>query len=217
MGARAGYTLATALLVGAAGICGYFDWIFFLIPKAVIFPILIFIGLEITAQSFHATSIRHYAAVALACVPALAYLALITLKQVLPEVGKPFADLRPQTQHWIATVTMLSGGFIVTSLLWGTFLTHLIDGRVKPAAATLLMAGAFAWFGIIHSPLPSGPIKAPGAVLRQLSEEGRATASAHQTPYHWAAAYAAMAFTVLLLGRFGHRPAIHEVDAPRSA
>jgi len=25
-----------------------------------------------------------------------------------------------------------------------------------------------------------------------------------------------MAFTVLLLGRFGHRPAIHEVDAPRS-
>ena len=56
----------------------------------------------------------------------------------------------------------------------------------------------------------------PRRVLRQLSEEGRATASAYQTPYHWAAAYAAMAFTVLLLGRFGHRPAIHEVDAPRS-
>src|SRR5271157_5886183 len=107
----AGYTLATALFVGAAGICGYFDWIFFLIPKAVIFPILMFIGLEIAAQSFHATSVRHYAAVALACVPALAYLALITLKQVLPEVGKPFADLRPQTQHWIATVTMLCGGY----------------------------------------------------------------------------------------------------------
>ncbi len=83
--------------------------------------------------------------------------------------------------------------------------------------AYMLMAGAFAWFGIIHSPLPSGPIKAPGAVLRQLSEEGRATASAHQTPYHCAAAYAAMASTVLLLGKFGHRPAIHEVDAPRSA
>ncbi len=153
---------------------------------------------------------------ALACVPALAYLALITLNQVLPEVGKPFADLRPQTQHRIATVTMLSGGFIVTSLLWGTFLTHLIDGRVEPAAATLLMAGAFAWFGIIHSPLPSGPINAPAAVLRQLGAEGRATASAHQTPYHWAAAYAAMACTVLLLGRFGHRPAIHGADAPRS-
>ena len=215
MGARAGYTLATALFVGAAGICGYFDWIFYLIPKAVIFPILIFIGLEITAQSFHATSARHYAAVALACVPALAYLALITLNNVRPDLAKEFGDLRPETQHWIATVTILSGGFIVTSLLWGTILTHLIDGRVKPAAAALVLAGIFAWFGIIHSPLPSGEINAPWVVLRELEEQGRARASAHQTPYHWAAAYAAMAATVLLLGRFGHRPTIDEVEAPK--
>ena len=60
MGARAAYTLATALFVGAAGIFGFFDWIFFVIPKPVIFPILIFIGLEITSQSFHATPVRHY-------------------------------------------------------------------------------------------------------------------------------------------------------------
>ena len=55
MGARAGYTLATALFVGGAGVFGYFDWIFLLLPKAVVFPILIFVGLEITAQSFRAT------------------------------------------------------------------------------------------------------------------------------------------------------------------
>ena len=55
MGARCAYTLATALFVGAAGVFGFFDVIFLLIPKAVIFPILIFVGLEITAQSFHAT------------------------------------------------------------------------------------------------------------------------------------------------------------------
>ncbi|MFO0909265.1 MAG: permease [Isosphaeraceae bacterium] len=70
MGARAGYTLATALFVGGAGVLGYFDWIFYLIPKPVVFPILIFVGLEITAQSFHHTTRRHYPAVALACVPA---------------------------------------------------------------------------------------------------------------------------------------------------
>ena len=185
--------------MGAAGICGYFDWIFYLIPKAVVFPILIFIGLEITAQSFHATKARHYAAVALACVPALAYLALFALNQVLPELGKPFADLSPRLQHFVMTITVLSGsgGFIVTSLLWGTTLTHLIDGRVKPAAATLLLAGVCAWFGVIHSPLPSGPIAAPGTVLAQLETEGRARAGAGQSPYHWAAAYAAMAIVVL--------------------
>jgi AGZA family xanthine/uracil permease-like MFS transporter len=215
MGARAGYTLATALFVGGAGICGYFDWIFFLIPKAVIFPILIFIGLEITAQSFHATSARHYAAVVLACVPALAYLALIILKNVLPEMETSFGELKPEAQPLIATVTILSGGFIVTSLIWGTFLTHLIDGRVKPAAATLVIAGVFSWFGIIHSPLPSGEINTPAVVLRKLEDQGRGRTAAQQTPYHWAAAYMAMAAVVLAMGRFGHRPTIDEVESPK--
>src|SRR5271167_4160408 len=96
MGARSAYTLATAVFVGAAGIFGFFDWIFFLIPKAVIFPILIFVGLEITAQSFHATPVRHYPAVALACVPALAYLTGLALKQLSPDL-KPFAELLPAT------------------------------------------------------------------------------------------------------------------------
>jgi AGZA family xanthine/uracil permease-like MFS transporter len=207
MGARAAYTLATALFVGAAGIFGYFDWIFFVIPKAVIFPILIFIGLEITAQSFHATPARHYPAVALACVPALAYLAVLALKQLSPEL-KPFAEMQPQTQHWIQTVTVLAGGggFIVTCLIWATALAHLIDGRVRGVVATLLLAGAFSWFGIIHSPLPASPILSPSAVIRELKLQGRAAASAQQTPYHWSAAYALMALAVLGLSRFGTVP-----------
>jgi AGZA family xanthine/uracil permease-like MFS transporter len=215
MGARSAYTLATALFVGAAGIFGFFDWIFFIIPKAVIFPILIFIGLEITSQSFHATAPRHFPAVALACVPALAYLALLAISQLMPEVGKPFAELRPQTQHWIQSVTMLAGGFIVTSLLWGTALAHLIDGRVRPVVATLLIAAVFSWFGVIHSPLPSNPIMPPAQVLRQLEAEGRFKASAGQTPYHWAAAYALMAVAILLLSRWGQPPTRAEIDSPK--
>ncbi len=215
MGARSAYTLATALFVGAAGIFGFFDWIFLIIPKAVIFPILIFIGLEITSQSFHATAPRHFPAVALACVPALAYLALLALNQVMPEVGKPFAELRPHTQHWIQSVTMLAGGFIVTSLLWGTALAHLIDGRVRPVMATLLIAAVFSWFGVIHSPLPSNPIMPPAQVLRQLEAEGRLKASAGQTPYHWAAAYALMAVAIVLLDRWGQPPTRAEIEAPK--
>jgi adenine/guanine/hypoxanthine permease len=211
MGARSAYTLATALFVGAAGIFGYFDWIFFVIPRPVIFPILIFVGLEITSQSFHATSHRHYPAVALACVPALAYLAMLTLGRIMPELGKPFAELGPQTQHYIQTVTVLAGGFIVTSVLWATALAHLIDGHVRQVVATLLLASVFSWFGIIHSPLPSSPIMSPGAVIQQLEKDGRAKATALQTPYHWSAAYALMAFAVLALGRFGTKPSHDQI------
>jgi adenine/guanine/hypoxanthine permease len=215
MGARAAYTLATAIFVGAAGIFGYFDWIFFIIPKAVIFPILIFVGLEITAQSFHATPARHYPAVALACVPALAYLALLTLKQLMPEMGKSFAELSPPTQHWVQTITVLAGGggFIITSLLWATALAHMIDGRVRPLVATLVLAAVFSWFGVIHSPLPSSPILSPAAVIRQLDAEGRARASAHQTPYHFAAAYGLLAVALLALSRFGTLPVHPEVES----
>jgi adenine/guanine/hypoxanthine permease len=175
MGARAAYTLATALFVGAAGIFGFFDWIFFIIPKPVIFPILVFVGLEITSQSFHATPVRHYPAVAMACVPALAYLASLALAQILPVMGKPFAELPPPTQHWIQTVMVLAGGgtFIVTSVLWATALAHVIDGRVSATVGTLLLCAVFSWFGIIHSPLATAPIAMPGEVIAQLQKDGR--------------------------------------------
>jgi AGZA family xanthine/uracil permease-like MFS transporter len=208
MGARSAYTLATALFVGAAGIFGFFDWIFFFIPKAVVFPILIFVGLEITSQSFHATPVRHYPAVAIACVPALAYLAVLSYKQLLPEL-KPFAEMQPASQHWIQTVTVLAGGggFIVASLLWATALAHLIDGRIRPVVATLLIASVFSWFGIIHSPLASSPIMTPSAVIAQLETEGRLKATSQQTPYHWAGAYALAAIALFGLHRFG-KPAV---------
>ena len=75
MGGRAAYTLATALFIGLAGGLGWFAHLFEWLPEAACFPILVFVGLEIGAQSFRATPTRHYAALALAMLPALAYLA----------------------------------------------------------------------------------------------------------------------------------------------
>ncbi len=216
MGAGAAYTLATALFIGGAGVFGYFDWIFYLLPKSVVFPILIFVGLEITAQSFHATPVKHYPAVALACVPALAYLAVLALKQILGE-AKPFEQWSPQAQHWFQSVTILSGGFIVTSLLWGSILTHLIDGRLRPAVISLVLAGACALFGVIHSPLPAGPIVLPTEAIRQLGDEKRFEASKLQTPYHWAAAYWVSAGLLLALGRWGRPPELKPEGGPVDA
>lgn len=213
MGARAGYTLATALFVGAAGTLGFFDWIFLLLPKAVVFGILIFVGLEITAQSFHATPARHLPAVALACVPALAYLAIIALKNVLPEV-KPFGEFSPPAQHFIQTVTILSGGFIVTSLLWGSILSHLIDRKVVSAVVCLVLAAAFSLFGVIHSPFDNSPILMPTEVAARLEAEGRSKATEYQRPHHWAIAYLVMAGAVLVIGKFGKLPEEGAAEEP---
>jgi AGZA family xanthine/uracil permease-like MFS transporter len=206
MGARAAYTLATALFVGSAGVFGYFGWIFALIPRAVVFPILIFVGLEITAQSFRATPRRHYPALGLACVPALAYLAFLVADRLLGASGKAFGAYPPGIQSWLQSITVLSGGFIVTSLLWGTGLARIIDGRVPAAAATFGVAAVFALFGIIHSPLPSSPILLPQDAIARLKATGRYAATAGQTPYHWAAAYFCMAVMLLALRKLGSLP-----------
>ena len=137
MGGRAAYTLWTALLIGAAGLTGYFIFFYVYVPKVAIFSILIFIGIEITAQSFHVTPRRHFAALAIACLPALAKLVMIN---------------QPQSQS-AETLQQLAGGFIITSLIWASALAFIIDRKFYFAAAFFLAAMVCSLFGIIHSPL----------------------------------------------------------------
>jgi AGZA family xanthine/uracil permease-like MFS transporter len=231
MGGRAAYTLATALFVGSAGILGYFGFFYMLIPKATVFPILIFVGLEITAQSFHATPKRHYTAVAIACVPALAYLAILQLDGLLGMIGAAGEHLPPSKLFEIHTVRVLSAGFVFTSLLWAGMLASLIDRRLYRGAMYAVIAAIAAFFGVIHSPLPGSPIQAPwqigaastGDSARVLHErasrEVAATESAggdaeakelpeyvRRTPYDYATAYLLLAALFTARGYWGaHR------------
>jgi adenine/guanine/hypoxanthine permease len=181
MGGRAAYTLATALFIGAAGLLGWFTHLFDWLPEAAAFPILVFVGMEITCQSFHATPARHYPAVVLAILPALAYLALLPMTQALG--GRPPAEYAAVV---VQSLRCLSAGFIVTSLLWASSLAELLDGRLLRAASYLIVAAACSLFGIIHSPLDPPVIGLPSAVLAKMSAN---PAILCQSPYHWSAAY----------------------------
>ena len=206
MGGRSAYVLATALFVGGAGVLGYFGYLYAIIPKPTVFPILVFIGLEITAQSFHATPKKHYAAVALACVPALASLALIYADKVIggigamqlldPATGQP-ALLSLDTMSGplgeeLMTIRMLANGFVLTGLLWSSALVALIDRRMKLAAVYFLVAAICVFFGFIHSPLNGGPIYLPW----DLAEETR------WLVYRFVAGYASMAVLLTIWSQF---------------
>lgn len=193
MGGRAAYTLVTALFVGFAGFFGWFDFLFAWLPKPAMFPILVFVGLEITAVSFRATPEPHYPALAIAFLPALAYLITVPLKQVL---GPQLAS--PSTAVMVQTLWCLANGFIVTSLLWSASLAALIDGALRKSAGFLATASVAAFFGVIHSPLASEQIDLPWNVMANF--KGLAfDAVKFQTPYHWSAAYALSALLVLAL------------------
>ncbi len=198
MGGRAAYTLATALFIGVAGLCGWFTHVFTWLPAAATFPILIFIGLEIGSQSFHATPKAHYPAVALAMLPALAYLALIPVDQVLAGSTPP-----EHVAAAVQTLRCLSSGFIVTSLLWASALAAVIDGKMPRAVGVLAIAAVCSLFGVIHSPLVPAVIAWPHAVFAALPDD---PAILCQSPYHWAAAYGLAALVLAILGwRGGNR------------
>ena len=196
MGGRAAYTLATAIFVGVAGISGWFHVLFNWLPEAAMFPILVFVGLEITAQSFKATPVRHYPALALAVLPALAVLV------TMPQKGDP-KDAKDQA------LLCLANGFIVTSMLWAAALAAILDGRLKRAATYFGVAGACSLFGIIHSPLRQAVIALPQHVYEEMPQK---TEFLCQSPFHWAAAYvlAAIMLRCLAVCRTDHDTSDHE-------
>ena len=165
MGARAGYTLATGLVIGVGAAVGVVSVLVRLLPEAAVAPILIFIGLEITAQAFVASPARHAAAVAISFIPAVAALVLIQGGLLLGGVGKSAgrSDGRGPRLAWDALL-VLGNGFIVTALLWGSALVAIIDRRLRVAAAVLAVAAVATLFGLIHSPLPGGAVFWPWAV-----------------------------------------------------
>jgi AGZA family xanthine/uracil permease-like MFS transporter len=202
MGGRAAYTLATALFIGLAGGLGWFAHLFEWLPAVACFPILVFVGLEIGAQSFRATPARHYAALALAILPALAYMALIPLDRALGRDGQP----APEAASAILALRCLASGFIVTSLLWASALAEVLDRHMFRAAAYLGVAAVGSLVGIIHSPLTPAVIGWPWDVYaRMLAKMPQTPDILSQSPYHWAGGYVLAAGMLMLIGRTSGR------------
>jgi AGZA family xanthine/uracil permease-like MFS transporter len=84
------------------------------------------------------------------------------------------------------TLTMLSNGFIITGLLWGSMLAFLIDHKARQAALCSAVCAVLTLFGIIHSVMPSGELYLPW----------RIASHAH---YMLAVAYLALSCILLLL------------------
>lgn len=186
MGGGAGYTLATALFIGLGGMLGYLGWLVDRLPEAAVAPILIFIGVEIFAQAFHATPAAHYQAVAFGLIPVLANLVLLQSNSLLGGLGKAAADLTGEAARGYHALVLLGNGFIITSLLWMAALSKIIDHRLRTAAAYMAAAAGASLVGLIHSPFADGRLFPPWA-------------PPDATPWLMAAAYLLVAGVLLAL------------------
>jgi AGZA family xanthine/uracil permease-like MFS transporter len=186
MGARAGYTLATGVVIGAGAAVGIVGLLVSLLPEAAVAPILIFIGLSITAQAFVASPARHGLAVAVSLIPAAASVILIIMNGVLGTVGTAAADLTGHARETYATLLVVGNGFVLTALAWATALCCIVDRRLPLAAAVLAAAGVASLFGLMHSPLATGAVFWPWSIT-------------NAAPLGLAGAYGVAAAVLLLL------------------
>ncbi|MFQ5946932.1 MAG: MFS transporter [Anaerolineae bacterium] len=170
MGARAGYTFATGLVIGVGSALGVISLLVGWLPEAAVAPILVFIGLGITAQAFVASPTRHAPAVAMAFLPVVAALLLIHTGGVLSSLELSPADLAGEAKVTHQTLLVLGNGFILTALLWGSAVAWIIDRQLARAALVFVLCSVAALFGLIHSPLQTGALFLPWTVESALPE-----------------------------------------------
>ena len=185
MGATWWYTLLTGILIGVCSIIGLLSLFVSLIPRAVIAPIFIFIGFEIMRQAYNDSPPAHSPAVSFSILPVVASMVLIILGQFTGASGIVPEKLPGRLLILHQTLTMLSNGFIITGLLWGSMLAFLIDHQAKRAALCAAISAILTLFGVIHSVLPTGELYLPWHIQSQ----------AH---YMTALAYAALSAILLL-------------------
>ena len=195
MGATWWYTLLTGLLIGICSVVGLLSLLVSLIPRAVIAPIFIYIGFEIMRQAYKDSPPAHSPAVSLSLLPVIASLVLIILGQFMSAMGATPDKLPIRLQIMHQTLTMLSNGFIITGLLWGSMLAFLIDHKARLAALCSAICALFTLFGIIHSVLPTGELYLPWKIARN-------------APYMVTLAYLALSGILMLLTKPKEKPAL---------
>ena len=192
MGARSGYTLLTGVVIGLGGMLGYLSNLVELLPLAVLAPILVYVAISITTQAFEATPTRYAAAVVFSFFPAIARMLAIKLGDPTYVTPEHFAALFNDASRGIAelaVITVLGNGFIITSMIWASFVVAMIDGRNGRASLIVLLGGALTLFGVIHSVQPAGGLYLPWLL----------DATSRGIVWQFAGAYLALGVVLLLL------------------
>jgi len=164
LGGRAGYALGVGGILFLSAVFGFLSVLHGLVPMAAVAPILVFIGLVITAQAFQESPKAHALAVAFAMLPHVSNL-LVTkwgsyknsFAEVfgarMPELTDPdiVQAMLKQGAHVMGHVS-LAGGSILVGLFWGSTVAFLVDRAWYRAGVILAGCGLLSLFGVIHAP-----------------------------------------------------------------
>ena len=166
LNARSAYLLINILIVCIGGFLNIVGFIVNLIPEAIIAPILLYVALEISQQAFIYSNRKHFPVIIVSLFPSIARLLLIKISDnsLISSDKLENINLINNKLGLIndnLAITILGNGFIITGMLWGTFLYYLIDKKYYSSIICLIVLSVLSYFGVIHSIFLSGKLYIP--------------------------------------------------------
>ncbi len=155
-GGRAGYSLASGVVIGILCFLGLFGVLDALLPVPAIVPILLYIGLLIGAQAFQAVPRLHAIAVVAAILPNLAQWAHGLIDNALNAAGTSATEVGMEALNGAGVVyeglKTLGEGAVLVGLILGTMVTFILEKKFLYAAIASAVGAVLSFIGLIHAP-----------------------------------------------------------------
>jgi AGZA family xanthine/uracil permease-like MFS transporter len=155
LGARSGYSVINGAVITIICFTGLMSVIEASVPLEAGYPILLWIGIVITAQAFQTTPKEHAPAVALGLMPAISSWGLNLLRQGINSRGEFTAaqvnDIISKTVPHLKGILVFSEGALFSAMLLSAVAVYLIQKDFLKAFLWTLPLIVFSYFGFIHS------------------------------------------------------------------
>jgi AGZA family xanthine/uracil permease-like MFS transporter len=205
MGGRIGYSAATGIMVIVLSWLGIISVLLALVPVVAISPILLYIGMLMTAQAFQTTPLKHAPAIALAFTPHLAAWAKLLIDTMLNStmnaaatVGGLSADKAaavkaaaiaalPQQGVLYKGLEVMGGGSILGGLVLGAIGVFVIERDYVKASAFALSGAVLTFFGFMHGEQVGLNVTPSVALSYAVVAAGLFAVSKFEAPEHYSA------------------------------
>ncbi len=155
LGARAGYSVLNGAAITLVCLTGTMAALTWLIPAEAGVAIILWIGIIIAAQAFEVTPKKHYPAVVVGLLPALAAWTMLIVKTALGVGGAMLSPALLKSAHsagvFLRGGFALEQGFLYSAMIWSAIVVCLVDRTWLRAAAWAGVGALLALTGLMHS------------------------------------------------------------------
>ena len=161
LGARAGYSVLNGIGITLICLTGAMAALTWLIPAEAGIAIILWIGVIITAQAFEVTPVRHFPAVVIGLMPAVAAWVMLVVKTTLgaagvgapggPVLGLPLVKAAHAAGAFIGGGFALEQGFLYSAMIWSAMTVCIVDRQWTRAAGWSGVGAVLSLSGLMHS------------------------------------------------------------------